>query len=877
MTFTDLHSLAVQHSAFLTYIIYAAIIIFLFLSVISLAKAKQKAAVHNIMRFAPSIMTALGLLGTFWGLTQALSDFGVEQNKIIVFMRQLEGIFVFSLLGIGSALFFMAINAIVNGIQAVSNRQLYQQRKDEETNYRKNAEDNNRQVVGNLTEQTKFADIQQQNSVKQSDYLHKIGGILLKKGQEYSTNYQATFDTLIQQNTLLENIANINNEQIRLQTQLPLSIENTNHLLGKIVAKSEKNNQDSQQQLSENNRLLMDIIHKQQAQLDQQSHFVQQLDQKFAMVVTALQAIDKGFDQETLGHAIGAHVRQALVEPLANISTPLEQMLTLMQNDNNDKIKQLIEQLKTDVLEPIKHEISTTNDSVIKVTQAVSESNETNQRMIGALNATVTTMNEVTQKTQAVVTNMDEMIERMETLRTQQKEDLNQFNRDLQTNLNSIKPLISEGMKEAEDSLVSAINTASDKMNGTLQDTQGHIQTVTGTMHGMIDRMETMQKDQTRNFDKFNTDLQTNLGKIEPAIENGMKNAETALTGAINTASDNMNKTLTTTQGHIQTVADGMNQTVMTMSHIQDQQKHALNDFNSKLKDNLDTIKPAITDSMKVAEVALTGAIALAMKEMNSTLKNTQNAMSEIIGQMSKDVLTRIENVLNSFNTGMDTQLNRMNTELEQTGNRASNLMTQTADNLERSLGDIHKTIHDSSNVLQKELQEFREQYQLNLNDFFDKQNKALEFTLGEQNKALQTTANELNTQFTNMTEAQRNLLKTQQDLNADLNRIKTEFDQVYSGLLIKMTTLADTLSKNENRYLKSLGDTNKEMQEINKALMDMGHQLPKEFATAFERLNEAYETRFNELNEKSHTFMGQIVAATGALIQTVTALKDQA
>ena len=279
----------------------------------------------------------------------------------------------------------------------------------------------------------------------------------------------------------------------------------------------------------------------------------------------------------------------------------------------------------------------------------------------------------------------------------------------------------------------------------------------------------------------------------------------------------------------------------------------------------------------KVAEVALTGAIALAMKEMNSTLKDTQNAMSEIIGQMSKDVLTRIENVLNSFNTGMDTHLNRMNTELEQTGNRASNLMTQTADNLERSLGDIHKTIHDSSNVLQKELQEFREQYQLNLNDFFDKQNKALELTLGEQNKALQTTANELNTQFTNMTTAQQDLLVTQQALNNDLNRIKTEFDQVYSGLLIKMTTLADTLSKNENRYLKSLGDTNKEMQEINKALMDMGHQLPKEFATAFEKLNEAYETRFNELNEKSHTFMGQIVAATGALIQTVTALKDQA
>lgn len=792
----NLHDLAINHSPAILFLLYLFIVIFTVLSIFFFIPIWRKSAVHNAMhnamRFAPSIMTTLGLLGTFWGLTEALTNFGIEQ--IENFMKQLEGIFVFSLFGIGSALGFMLINTLINSFQSSKNRQLYQRRKDEETNYRSNLQENNRQVVGNLTQQTKFADIQQENAVKQSDYLYKIGNLLLKNRQDDGNNQQANFDTLKEQNSLLKNIANKNNEQIRLQSQLPTNIENTNHILSQLVAKNEKINQDTHVLFTENNRMLADILDNHHQQLTKQLEFNQVIDKHLEDLATSFQGLKGNFDTNKLGEAIGQYINAALIEPLGKISEPLERMLALMENDNNDKIKQLIEELKNEVLVPIKKEIKTTNSSVLLVTAAVKQSDETNGKMIDALVDTTNVMQLVTDKTEQVVT-----------------------------------------------------------------------------------RMETLQKDQKTHLEKFNDDLQNNLGKIKPAIEDGMKNAENALTGAINAASDNMNKTLTTTQGYIQTVAEGINDTVNTMGTIQKDQKVALDEFNSKLKDNLGTIKPAITDSMKVAEVALTGAIALAMKEMNSTLKDTQNAMSEIIGQMSKDVLTRIENVLNSFNTGMDTHLNRMNTELEQTGNRASNLMTQTADNLERSLGDIHKTIHDSSNVLQKELQEFREQYQLNLNDFFDKQNKALELTLGEQNKALQTTANELNTQFTNMTTAQQDLLVTQQALNNDLNRIKTEFDQVYSGLLIKMTTLADTLSKNENRYLKSLGDTNKEMQEINKALMDMGHQLPKEFATAFEKLNEAYETRFNELNEKSHTFMGQIVAATGALIQTVTALKDQA
>ena len=369
----NLHDLAINHSPAILFLLYLFIVIFTVLSIFFFIPIWRKSAVHNAMhnamRFAPSIMTTLGLLGTFWGLTEALTNFGIEQ--IENFMKQLEGIFVFSLFGIGSALGFMLINTLINSFQSSKNRQLYQRRKDEETNYRSNLQENNRQVVGNLTQQTKFADIQQENAVKQSDYLYKIGNLLLKNRQDDGNNQQANFDTLKEQNSLLKNIANKNNEQIRLQSQLPTNIENTNHILSQLVAKNEKINQDTHVLFTENNRMLADILDNHHQQLTKQLEFNQVIDKHLEDLATSFQGLKGNFDTNKLGEAIGQYINAALIEPLGKISEPLERMLALMENDNNDKIKQLIEELKNEVLVPIKEEIKTTNSSVLLVTAAV--------------------------------------------------------------------------------------------------------------------------------------------------------------------------------------------------------------------------------------------------------------------------------------------------------------------------------------------------------------------------------------------------------------------------------------------------------------------------------------------------------------------------
>lgn len=71
---------------------------------------------RNILKQAPSIMTALGLFGTFYGLTDSLRSFGTEVEQIQTFISDLKSVFIYSILGIGSAAVFMVLNMIINAI-----------------------------------------------------------------------------------------------------------------------------------------------------------------------------------------------------------------------------------------------------------------------------------------------------------------------------------------------------------------------------------------------------------------------------------------------------------------------------------------------------------------------------------------------------------------------------------------------------------------------------------------------------------------------------------------------------------------------------------------------------------------------------------------
>lgn len=100
---------------------------------------------RNLLRQAPSIMTALGLFGTFYGLTESLRNFGTEVEQIQIFVGELKSVFIYSILGIGSAAFFMILNVVVNAIyhhraQSEKNKIIQQHNQQNKTVQRNNEE-----------------------------------------------------------------------------------------------------------------------------------------------------------------------------------------------------------------------------------------------------------------------------------------------------------------------------------------------------------------------------------------------------------------------------------------------------------------------------------------------------------------------------------------------------------------------------------------------------------------------------------------------------------------------------------------------------------------------------------------------------------------
>jgi hypothetical protein len=96
--------------------------LFIFFTVYFIISIKDR-KLSTPSKFAPSVMTAAGLLGTFIGLTYGLKDLNLqEQTSMQALIDGLKLVFVYSLVGVFSAILFMLLNMIPAAIQNRENK-----------------------------------------------------------------------------------------------------------------------------------------------------------------------------------------------------------------------------------------------------------------------------------------------------------------------------------------------------------------------------------------------------------------------------------------------------------------------------------------------------------------------------------------------------------------------------------------------------------------------------------------------------------------------------------------------------------------------------------------------------------------------------------
>lgn len=390
-----------------------------------------------------------------------------------------------------------------------------------------------------------------------------------------------------------------------------------------------------------------------------------------------------------------------------------------------------------------------------------------------------------------------------------------------------------EETQEHNKQLITAVGQASEKMHSASDKMSGLV----GKIDHTVQHMDDIQVQQKACLDQFNTDLQSNLAQIKPAIEEGLNTAKQSLTAAIGASAILM-------QQSIAQASDAMVNNV----------EQALTQVGTQLND---TIGAATQD--------LTQAVTDTTSRLNESV---QGALTGFETAQHK-----LDHTLERFSGQMNGHLDRMATELEQVGDTAQRVIQTASDNLERTLGDIDNKLLNTALELQQQLQIFREEYersltsylnqqQERLNGFLHDQNKQLEETIGQQRKGLEQVTNHLKQAFMVATEQHEKVVYVQQNL---LERL----DATREALLPKIANIARELNLGEQQMVARLDASNAALDQVAQALHQMGQQLPIEFAKSFEQLDQKYREAFSSLDGGLADTVGVLLAAVDALLQS--------
>lgn len=315
-----------------------------------------------ILRFAPSIMTSLGLLGTFLELTLSLKELNLTNTGTVdTFVSQLQGVFQYSIMGIGSAIFFMLANFIINSIHLSKS---------------KNAKEK-----------------------------------LIEEQKERSDEI------------------------------MELNIENSKYI--KALAQYT------------------------QAQYKLQEKVFSPLGDSITQMSQAIGSMKQGYDTELLSKSIADEIAKQLKKPLNDLSKSIN-------NNNGDTIRLLLENLKDEVLNPIKAEIAKTNDTTNQVITAVQNSQNINSQLITKLGETATQMQSFVSQTDILVKSMSGTVNQMEQIQ-----------------------------KDAQTKMVGAINLATKAMNGAIK------QSIDDLGDKVVNGLDTVLGDFNGNMDKHLDSMNT--------------------------------------------------------------------------------------------------------------------------------------------------------------------------------------------------------------------------------------------------------------------------------------------------------------------------------------------------------------------------------
>ena len=668
----EITAMALEHNP---YIFFAILIAFLFfIATGALALKKTNNGASSILKFAPSILTSLGLLGTFFALTESLvglqlNDLGnINNENLSDFIKSLGSVFSFSILGISSAIFFMIVNFF---ILARRNNQILSQKvnsKVEMQSRQTKLDTLNMSTLNELKSHSQYlnnlANISSKTNI-QSDYLQEISGLTKQQGDVQKTQAEAQqqlFMTL--SNTLTRMSSAITNietgyDMDKLGDVISEKIgEVLTEPLAKMTQALEKNNSDVIHKLLADLKedILIPIKNEIAATNETTSKVIEAVDKS---QVTNTQLIVKLGD---VTQQMGNFVTNTNLLVSAMAST-VDQMETLQQNQDKT-----LKEFNTDL-----------QDNLAGIQPAIEKGMKAAEDgMTSSITLATTAMKGAIQSS---VEEISSTVAKMGELQVTQDKTLTDFNVGLKENLASIQPAIEEGMETAKNGMVSSITLATTAMNTAMsgvitQISENVVENLGGVlvkfdsnMNGHLTRMNDELSDTGSRaavlIDSSASALRDTLGDIDKTLDDSSKKLKDELEAfrteyqfSLDTFFTQQNEALEQTLGvqnkRLQETTDQLGKQFEGM----DEAQRKLNEESLKTIDRSREVYGPLLNQMATIATTLNKGQSTLVKDLRAMQDHTDDindALKELGQTMPKEFTKAFETLndayINKFNT----------------------------------------------------------------------------------------------------------------------------------------------------------------------------------------------------------------------------------
>ena len=679
----EITAMALEHNP---YILLAILISFAFFSVESIRALKtSNIGASSTLKFAPSVLTSLGLLGTFFALTASLlglqlNDLGnINNDNLSEFIKSLGSVFSFSILGIGSAIFFMIVNFFV---LARRNKKTLSQK----DNYKIEAQSRQTKVdkLNELTLQelknqsyylNNLANISSKTDL-QNDHLQQISMLIKRQSESQETQAEGQQKLFL---TLSNSLTRMSSAIANIETGYDMN------MLGDVISKKigEVLTEPLAQMphaLEKNNS---DVIHKLLADLKEDILLPIKDEIKSTNETTNKVIIAVNDSQKTNTQLIGK---------LGDVTTQMDSFVTNTETLVTTMVSTVgqMETLQENQDKTLKEFNTDLQDNLAGIQPAIEKGmKKAEEGMVSSITSATTAMEKAIS---SGVTEISKTVSQMGELQITQDRTLTDFNQGLKDTLAGIQPAIEEGMNTAKNGMVSSITLATTSMNTAMT---GVIKQIS---EDVVDNLSSV-------LVKFDSNMDGHLTRMNNELEKTGTRASELIDDSAQKLKDTLgdiDKTLDASSEKLQSELQAFRDTYqLSLDEFFTQQNEALEQTlgvqNMRLQETADQLGKQF-ESMDKAQQRLNEESLKTIDKSHRVYEPLLNQMATIASTLNKGQGTLIKDL-----RAMQDHTDDINTALNELGQNLPKEFTKAFE----ALNDAYVSKFNTSNeVLEKIMKE---------------------------------------------------------------------------------------------------------------------------------------------------------------------------